>query len=424
MKDTNCVCFYSDQFVGAHKLASLFLGENGRLANLIDIMEARINYGFSHEVWKRYFTTGSTEWFGLDKSGNPVIAVLHNFHPLLEETLLKGYCDSQYNTGDHNTVSRDIFLQVLDGKFGEVSVVSLKEVVEEINTQSHKHDISNKEQAESSKLFQARFGNSETAKQYVDLYFSEKGPGEFDPIFLKCSCDDYFPSFIKLQNDRKTMAVDLDSSPIDLSQEALGHFLQISGIEYIHERNIVSEIGVCNTQSNIALLAILGVGPAVIDEDVCEYAPNVYKRHLGSMFVATSGIAEEFYSIIKRDDWYFSEYPRGSVAITDKQKEQFKASDPTYSTEGEPKFLVKSLKPLARRTIKIHPSVGCYNKSTLLDVYKNPLVNAYRVISSWKLRDNNYVAVVEYYQAEVYLDRFIPREAEIISNHKLLGRIV
>lgn len=434
-KHTNCVRFSASQTGEAYRLASLFLKGKGRIANAIDVIKARIKYGFKHPIWQCYITTGSTEWFGLNRGGQPVVVVLHDKSPFLDiEWLEKNYNYIRSNNPNRklHVIPRELFLDVCDGKHGKVIVVNLDEAISQENENKHRFAYMNKEESVKNKLLFARLGNSNDAKQYLDIHekCSKQGAGrhwedEEQRAFIKCEPNEYFPSFIWLGSNHNDKFLDLGHSPINLQTEAISHFIVIGGI-YKTNNTIASEIDLSNTRCDCGFIAVTNEDEDIyLKGDILMYRPKKYIEHLSRLLVPCTPIEEDgFYQLGEVDGWYFTQRFREKIPIGDEQKEWFVTSDPTFSVDGEQKFLVKSLQPLGRRTLKIPVKKGFYTYEMVRSLFKNQKANAFEVISGFKKRGKWYVAVISYYKAEVYIDRIIPTETEILSDYKLLGRFL
>lgn len=436
-KHTNCVRFHASRHAEAYRLASLFLGGKGRLANAIDLIEARVKYGFKHPIWSCYITTSSTEWFGLNREGQPVIVVLHSPSPLADEKLLReNYVSKKENNHKFNVIPRQMFLDVLDGKYGEVKIVSLTDAIVENNENEHQYNFLKKSLVEKSKVVKARLGNYNSFEKYITTHFTgsmqenldnnKHRSGEIETAFLNCDCDDYFPSFIGLTRNPQKFTLDLSKSPINLETEAVGHFITFGAVVNTNSNMLTSEIDLSTTNADCAFLAITDEKePILLNGKVCMYSGNKYREHIASLFIPNeSSVVSEFYQLDNLEQWYFTQRKREKITIGDKQQEWFVTTDPTYCIEGELEFLVKSLKPLGRRTIKIPVSKGYYTLDDIKKTFKHTDFNAFQVIRGFNRRGKYYICVVECYKAEVYTDRIIPTEAEILKEYKLLGRII
>jgi len=423
-KDTNCVRFCDHQVAGAYQLANLFLQwRNGRLANALDLMEARVKYGFNHPIWKYFITTASTEWLGLNQEGQLIIVVLHNPGPLAnEDLLLKTYGNKSRDQQKFNIISRQMFLDVADGKYGEISSISLAEAISRDNAYNDLSEL-NELSIKNDKLLQTRLGNSFIGYKYTQKClngqleeFSEKSK-----IVLECNCDQYFPTFIGYEQQEKFIQT-VEKSSIDLETEAIGHFISFGGLMNTGKNKTTTNIKPAAPDYSFAFLAITNENESIrLDKKLCTYNLGDYREKLSQLFVPSDKVSSDtlylnnfyhnlFFEIKKIKGWYFTQRYRNQVSVNDQP--------------GEPEFLVKDLKPLGRRTIKFSTSKGCHTQKYIRKLFANPEANAFAFISELKNDGKKHLAVVEYYKAEFYFDRAIPKETEVIKNYEWLGRII
>ena len=119
--------FHAKGHVPAYDLAKKFVGDGGRVATLIDVLEARIDNENGGPAWNNYFTTASAEYFGLDANGKKMLAVMHGVGPLATS---KGIVAAYARKGEHNRrlpgfVTQEMFESILAGREGPVSVVEM-----------------------------------------------------------------------------------------------------------------------------------------------------------------------------------------------------------------------------------------------------------------------------------------------------------
>ncbi len=206
-KHTNCVSFYASNHADGYRLATLFMGKKGRLANILDVMEIRTLCEFSHRIWKSYITTSSTEWFGLDREDKPVIAVIHNPGPLADETFLReNYKVNRSQNHEFNVVPRKMFWDVIDGKYGAVEFMYLIQAIDEHNANTNKPKRLDKAQIENSKLVKTRVGRNCIAKDYLHAHMvgsilesmeqSQGKSGNIDTAFLPVIVINTFPPLL------------------------------------------------------------------------------------------------------------------------------------------------------------------------------------------------------------------------------------
>src|SRR5437016_1386639 len=94
--EINCMAFYHPEgFVPAWKHCQAFIADNGRIATLPDIINARLrtpSEGSDSVPWTTYFTTSSAEYVGVSPRGNRIVIVAHNVGPMSTlDGVLKAY---------------------------------------------------------------------------------------------------------------------------------------------------------------------------------------------------------------------------------------------------------------------------------------------------------------------------------------------
>lgn len=181
----NAMAFFNPEgLVPAYKHAQAFAGEEGRLATMCDIVEARIGAKPGEFLWESYFTTLSAEYVGLSKDGNPIAIVAHGFGPM--ETLdgiLAAY-SHEFKDKERNNrggrISADEFRKLEDGTYGEVSVIDLTAVWNRREYAFGSHPVTTVEITEEP-LWQARLGPK--WQEYVHYHEQFAREWEEDNVF-------------------------------------------------------------------------------------------------------------------------------------------------------------------------------------------------------------------------------------------------
>jgi len=121
--------FHPDGLMPAWWLAQQFADRRGRLATMPDIVRARLASKPGDPAWEMYYTTLTAEYLGLSKAGNRILIVAHGVGPMSN---LNGICAAykwQYGDKDRNRrggrISREEFLELEAGEYGDVAVVDL-----------------------------------------------------------------------------------------------------------------------------------------------------------------------------------------------------------------------------------------------------------------------------------------------------------
>jgi len=125
--------YHQDGFVSAWNLAKKFAGEDGKIATLPDIVEARLSTGPNSVAWSKYYITMTAEYFGLSKGGNKILIVAHGIGPMSTlDGVLKAY-SYEFKDKDRNRrggrIPRSEFLKLESGHYGPVKIVEFKPIL-------------------------------------------------------------------------------------------------------------------------------------------------------------------------------------------------------------------------------------------------------------------------------------------------------
>jgi len=150
-----------------------FAGENGHVATMPEIIEARLATKPGDVPWESYFTTRSAEYVGFDRDGIKKIVVAHGIGPMATlNGIMKAY-SWQYKDKSRNhrggRISQEEFWKLLDGEYGEVYVVDF----DAYNARYPYPYIQQLrfEEAFTDPLVNARLGGN--AKQYLERHLEE-----------------------------------------------------------------------------------------------------------------------------------------------------------------------------------------------------------------------------------------------------------
>src|SRR3989344_1320951 len=118
--------YHPDGLVAAWKQASRFAGDEGRIATLPDIIDARLATKPGSVPWERYFTTRSAEYVGKSRGGNRIIVVAHGVGPM---ATLDGVIETyKWHYSDKNRdrrggrITEEEFHNLESGRYGPVAV--------------------------------------------------------------------------------------------------------------------------------------------------------------------------------------------------------------------------------------------------------------------------------------------------------------
>lgn len=149
--------FFSTE-ISAYDNAIAYAGDEGRVLTMPDLCLLRSKADIGDPLWGRHFTSSSSEFYGLSKGGVPVVAVLHGGGPLSDFDVFAGSMEQGCR------VDAAVFMDVLDGKFGEVAVVDFATVTSE---RQYPFAPLTAEQVLSNPLWVARMGGLDVASAYI-----------------------------------------------------------------------------------------------------------------------------------------------------------------------------------------------------------------------------------------------------------------
>ena len=121
------------RYITAANKANRYAGDGGRIGTMPDNIDPRIETSFDSEFWNTYSSTHTLEFFGLSRNGIPLIVDIHGLGPLeTPEGVDAGY-ELSRNRGrvpKEGRIDRKRFLDLLEGKYGEVGIVELREYMQ------------------------------------------------------------------------------------------------------------------------------------------------------------------------------------------------------------------------------------------------------------------------------------------------------
>lgn len=125
--------YHQDGFVSAWNQAKKFAQDDGKIATLPDIVEARLATYPNSVAWSNYYTTMTAEYFGLSRGGNKILIVAHSVGPMSTlDGVLKAY-GFEFKDKDRNRrggrIARSEFLKLESGYYGKVEVVEFEPIL-------------------------------------------------------------------------------------------------------------------------------------------------------------------------------------------------------------------------------------------------------------------------------------------------------
>lgn len=122
--------YHEDGYVPAWKQATKFVGKDGGIGILPDVIEARLATKPGDVPWETYFTTLTAEYLGFSKGGTRILIVAHGIGPMATlDGILKAY-SFEFKDKERNRrggrITHQEFLDLESGKFEEVQIVDFE----------------------------------------------------------------------------------------------------------------------------------------------------------------------------------------------------------------------------------------------------------------------------------------------------------
>jgi len=128
--------FDSLKFGPSYGFAQKFAGEEGHIATLPEIISARAKSPEAGYLWRNWFTSSSSEYFGFSKGGVPIIIVAHGVGPMVGLTGIEAAYEPRSFRGDgrpddhgEGHISLDEFRLLEGGHYGDVIIVEVDKVL-------------------------------------------------------------------------------------------------------------------------------------------------------------------------------------------------------------------------------------------------------------------------------------------------------
>lgn len=155
----NAMQFQGEEFSETLAFAQLFAGIDGHIATMPEIITARANAPLDSLVWSRYYTTVSSEFFGLSRSGSEIVVVAHGSGPLQNIAGLNIAYSPIYGRGqDDGYITPKMLRSLENGDYGEVEIVDFASVQQVYEHSWSRHQFATMEHAAQDPLLKARCG--------------------------------------------------------------------------------------------------------------------------------------------------------------------------------------------------------------------------------------------------------------------------
>ena len=401
------MAFFADNHEKAADLAKKFAGENGRLATLPDIIDARIASPLGKSAWEQYLCSNSAEYFGFSREGKPLIVVAHGIGPLsTPEGVIEAYTSKlkSERTGRpsmEGRVSQEQFLDLVDGKFGEVAIVDYEKYSKMYEYPFREHLSA--WQALDDPLIHARLGNK--AESYLLRHHQEamawsvqenKPVGDAKYKILTAEDpNNYSYQFVK---------------PGDLP---IAHLLGMNRLSYLNGESLHSDIFCKEGLGHTRLVGVQGDGEL--------------KTILPSITITNEVIAENLDRFLKPNEAPKEIPPLvGLKRIKGKWFSQFPKPEGHSMEDGGLRHLVKSLEQIGK-PVPFSTEIHGYHMFVRYDIKDIQALspteaNAYRFVSEWQIAGEytHHTNKVAFYKADIDHTTVIPDSDELETNFETL----
>lgn len=411
----NGVAFYnSDGLVPAWNMAAKCAGKEGRIATLPDIIRARMHSPLGTPAWETYFTTNSAEYFGIGKKGRPIIIVAHGIGPMSTwDGAMKAYSyqfKDKTRSRRGGRISQKEFLDLEDGKFGEVGTVDFAKYQRMYQYPFREHLT--RVDCYLDPLAKIRLGND--AKKYFDRHaafatqwHAEQGHGNVeDPFILQMGIDSncyYHPN-------------QLDGTV------ALGHLLScgrltqsyLSGENYPRHASLVNDVSCHGWNDGTRLVAVTTKGELTGIKDFT--TGDLLRTHWKSLFRPVQGTVERSFFVLEELDtgvWFTQCEKKGESLDT-----------------GEAEFRVTSMEPIGeptgfKTTVGGHPVFLKYGINEAAAIAP-PGANAYAICGEPQIVDDQkyHWVPVQFYKVTVDTSQRLVRDKELENDFDTVNRLL
>lgn len=379
-----------------------------RIASLPDVIDARLRLPERHPVWNRDLTTFSTEFVGLSRQGNLVVAVAHEVGPLIDRAEDLTPADPEIDADCH--LEQQDFLNLIDGLYGEVAIVDLKDYLRRYRLPFQ--EPLTLEQAAADPLALARLGPKALPYLARQLEISRRWVRESGLYAFSNDC--------VLQ---MTDAADFNYCWTVDAQMPVGHFLEISAIygnrhchwdgSARHESRLTA-IGCRESGSEAMVMGLRGYGELTRVHPGEELILSELSQHWRKLLRANSRppAPERLYRLGVYDGLWFTQHDRREPAWDD--------SGPEFPVEkiGRPTSYI------ARLCCRDDRPDPVLTQAQLAEAAP-PWCNAYHIPEEpWIIWDGDapkYLAAkVDYYSISAWTGSRIPPLCELRLNHDLL----
>lgn len=387
--------FHSD-ILAAYELAKQYVGEDGRVATMPDVVDAKIAGDSYSPIWTRYVTTTTGEFYGKSKKGTPVVVVARDISSILadEHIIIRSTKNLRENSQIQLTAKE--FQRLLEGDYGSVEILDHKTVV---NMREYPTSVlSHADAMMNDLLLRARLGakTDEFLERHLKITREESG-------------NDYI-----LTNEHKYLYVNeksmykggllVMSQPMD-ARRCGGEPSSVS-----------SQVDISDLTSAARFIAITGKGTLAKVSDGLESALKNIAKNWKKLLVPNKGRTPSIYTLKEIDDQLFVQY----------------REDDDVMGSGEPAFHVNRARKIGKEKLFVTEILGYYGffKYELKDVKAIAPEDANAFLMGepeniWEYGNPVKQKVpVQFYKVDVDTSRRILRDEEVKKDIKLVKSLV
>lgn len=426
-EEVSAMAFYhEDGLVPAWKFASQFAGEEGRIATLPDVINARLATESGSVAWERYLTTSTAEFVGRKRDGSMAIIVAHGIGPMSTlDGILKTYSYEYKNRScDHRggRISQEEFWKLEDGVYGRVDVIDLEKLLS-----SYEYPflgVLSKFEAAVEPLLSARFGPN--ARKYINKHaeVAYKWHKEEGHDISDISHDlDVFDPYILEMGDASNCSYQHFSTEEDM---AFAHLISIGGLvdcgHWRRERqirSIVSDVSCHEWSNGVRFVGINTVEEITSIHSGIEDVSNLIFENWPSLMRLASQVLPIGLRALKQIDQntWFTQYPKmGASMDTD-----------------EPEFQVLSMK-LIGKPVDFVTEIGGHHMFFRYDIKEVETImpvgaNAYCFANEPEViySDDNpkyHKVKIQFYRIEANTAQRLVRDEELRNDYDTLIKLI
>ena len=414
--------YHQDGHIPAWNFAMKYAGNDGHIATLPEIIDARLTTGVGDLAWENYFTTNSAEYYGIGRDGREKLIIAHGVGPMSTlEGAKKAYSweykdKTRRNNGGR--ISAEEFLD-LEDRYPDVAVIDVRDYL--VCWEDAFYGYRSAATGRLDVLLVARLGSS--AYQYLGLHDeiarrwhaerSVRLPEGGLPYIVQNGAASNCLYNTSPQVDGRFDWSRRIPRPIKAGY-AIGHLLSISGLVHMHcsgWQGLTSRVG-CHEWSNGVRFVGVPSGATWQNGIAAAPGPDEVLRRNWSRFMRPNTDAAytppQLFLVEQTDNERFTCYP--------------KQIDEERMDDGDIEFHVRSLEVIGEAgQFTVDEKFFLRYKLSQVIAIAPVGANAYEIDDvSRKDNDGLTTVTVQFYRADVDTSWRLPRVKEIKQDYDLL----